>query len=260
MENLYVFLIRNDVWIYILCGLGFVWYLSQYLRARTMLRRAMFGLEREKGQTIRRRAITFVLICIALASLVTYVNLEVAPMLPPEILKPPTPTPNIFATPLSSPTPVEALATATLAIAPTVTLPSIDNNTPPTVSGAEIGDQPTSVGPTTTPTPDFALASCTPDINISAPPNNAVASESLTFFGSATADDFRAYDIEALGPQTEGTWESLLDGGLPTPTTNGILATVDISGWEPGIYLFRLFVVEGNGAESGQCVIQISVE
>ncbi len=40
------------------------------------------------------------------SSIVFFVNSRIAPTLPPELLKPPTPTPNIFSTPLSSPTPL----------------------------------------------------------------------------------------------------------------------------------------------------------
>jgi hypothetical protein len=96
MNQVYVFLIRNDVWIYILAGIGLFWYFSQLIRARRSLRQAVFGLERERGQQQQRRALTFSLLLMGIIILVSYVNIAVAPTLPPELLKPPTPTPDIF--------------------------------------------------------------------------------------------------------------------------------------------------------------------
>ena len=94
MDRIYVFIIRNDVWIYILSILGLVWYLSELWRARGLLRGAMFGLERERGQRLQSRALILVILCTSIIALVTYVNLQVAPTLPAELLKPPTPMPN----------------------------------------------------------------------------------------------------------------------------------------------------------------------
>ena len=103
MDRIYVFLIRNDIGIYILSAIGLVWYLTEYWRSRRILRSAIFGLEKEKGSRIRQRAVTLVIFFLGIIALVTYVNLSIAPNLPLELLKPPTPTPNIFATPLSPP-------------------------------------------------------------------------------------------------------------------------------------------------------------
>ena len=102
MDRLYVFLIRNDIWIYILSAIGLIWYLTEYWRSRRILRSAIFGLEKEKGGRIRQRALSLVVLFLGIIAIVTYVNLSIAPTLPVELLKPPTPTPNIFSTPLSN--------------------------------------------------------------------------------------------------------------------------------------------------------------
>ncbi|MEW5988980.1 MAG: hypothetical protein AB1791_20335, partial [Chloroflexota bacterium] len=73
MENLYVFLIRNDIWIYILCGLGLIWYFGEWWRAQRMLRSAMFGLERETGQHLRNNALLFLTLFALVAGAVYYV-------------------------------------------------------------------------------------------------------------------------------------------------------------------------------------------
>ncbi|MCA9998520.1 MAG: hypothetical protein KDE56_22310, partial [Anaerolineales bacterium] len=60
MDAFYVFIIHNDVWIYILCALGLFWYGSELVRALGILRRAMFGLERETGTRLRNNALFFI--------------------------------------------------------------------------------------------------------------------------------------------------------------------------------------------------------
>jgi hypothetical protein len=263
MERIYIFLIRNDVWIYILCTLALVWYLSEYLRSRRILRQAIFGLERERGERIRRRSLTVIILALAVVGLVTYVNLEVSPTLPAELLKPPTPTPDIFSAPLSSPTPLGGAPgnTATPVIAPTVTLRSS-----PTVDATAIIEQET-LEPDETrvteqpqpPTPPFVLGGCATNTNISAPPDGAEAGGRITFFGTANAEDFSEYLLEASGPQTEGRWVSLMSSGGTSPVFDGILGTVDLGGWSSGSYAVRLTVVDNAGEIAGQCTIQISI-
>ena len=106
MNDIYLFFIRNDIWIYIVCAFGLFWYLTQFFQARGMLQRAMFNLEKEQGRAIRNTATISILAFTAVIALVYYINTQIAPTLPADLLKPPTPTPNIFATRLSSPTPL----------------------------------------------------------------------------------------------------------------------------------------------------------
>ena len=101
MERLYVFLILNDVWIYILSTLGLFWFINEYIRSRRILRRAMFGLERETGTRIRSKAIAFIVTFSLIIGAVYFVNSRIRPTLSEELFKPPTPTPDIFSTPLS---------------------------------------------------------------------------------------------------------------------------------------------------------------
>lgn len=261
MERIYIFLIRNDVWIYILCVLALIWYVTEYWRSRQILRRAMFGLEKERGERLRRRSLTVIVLALAVAGFVSYVNLEISPSLPTELLKPPTPTPDIFLTPLSSPTPLggETGATATPVIAPTVTLRNSPTaNSLVATEPATLATEQTSVVEPT-PTPLVILGGCDTNTNISAPPDGAQASGRITFFGTANAADFSEYLLEALGPQTDGRWVSLLSSGGTSPVFDGILGTVDLGGWSPGFYAIRLTVLDNAGEVAGQCVIQISI-
>lgn len=255
MEKIYVFLIRNDIWIYILCGLGLIWYLSELWRSRRLLRGAMFGLEKERGQRLQRRSLFFIFIFVAVIAMVTYVNRNVAPTLPPEILKPPTPTPNIFATPLSSPTPIGGpQRTPTIVIAPTVTLPShLDPS-----SGGESEIQETAE--TTEITPTIAIADCSALVNISSPASGIPVSGEVTFFGTVELDDLGFYELEANGPQTGGAWLSIQGEAGVDPISDGVLGTANLSNWLPGVYAIRLNVFNNDEALIGQCAIEIVLQ
>jgi len=263
MENLYVFLIRNDVWIYILCGLGLLWYIGEFVRARGILKRAMFGLEKERGKRMLSRSLTLIVIFTIVIAGVTYVNVSVAPTLPPDLLKPPTPTPNIFATPLSSPTPAGGQPTPTLVLAPTVTLPGpgpvvtpsgeLDPESLTATAINTIAPATVTVEPTNTP------LACSPNVNISAPPNGATISGSATFFGTANADSFGYYTFEYNGPLTDGVWTPM-DGIVgDTPIFDNIITSIDVATWPVGEYGFRLSVFDAADDVLGQCVVQLSV-
>ncbi len=266
MESIYVFLIRNDVWIYILCGLGFIWYFAQLVRSRSMLRRSMFGLEIERGRRIMRRSLALVFLFIVVAGAVTYVNVSVAPTLPPELLKPPTPTPNVFATPLSSPTPVGGAATPTIALAPTVTLapsgPLEPAGTPPPAETATDQSLNGEAEATETPTPESSPIAnrCPPGVTISSPPSGAAVSAAVTFFGDASADAFAYYALEVNGPQTNGAWTAIPLADARQQVFNNILASVDVSTWLAGAHSFRLSVYDVDETLVGQCEVQLSVE
>ncbi len=264
MERVYVFILRNDFLIYILCFLGIFWYGSQFLQARRTLERAMFGLERERGTQKRNTAVFFLLLFAGIAGLVFYVNTSIAPTLPADLLKPPTPTPNIFATPLSSPTP---LGTAeirppepTPVLVPTITLASQPGGPvgPPTGSEtatAELPQSPTPSGPTPTPFID-----CTVDLNISEPANGSVVSGLINFTGTASTPNFGYYTLEANGPETAGSWASLLGRDMQQSVRESFLGNVNLSEWANGPYLLRLTAVDANGNVTGQCVIQVTLE
>lgn len=260
MERIYVFLIRNDVWIYILCGLGLLWYLVELIRSRRALRRAVFGLEKERGRRIFSRSLLLVFLFTAAIATVTYVNLSVAPTLPPELLKPPTPTPNIFVTPLSSPTPAGGEATPTLLIAPTVTLPA----PPPPPSETqdpefESGELVPEVSTTATSQPTRPPTTCGPNVNIGAPPEGAVLSGDTTFFGTATNEDFGYFTFDVNGPQTNGAWSPLPVDDATRPVFDNIITSIDVSTWTPGEHRFRLSVFDSADNPAGQCEIQLSV-
>ena len=256
MESFYVFIIRNDVWIYILCAFGLFWYFAELWRARQLLRRAVFGLERETGKRMRNNAAGFILILAIIVGGVYYVNANIAPTLPPELLRPPTPTPDIFATPLSSPTPLFTAVppTPTGALAPTVTLPSqLQQLVTPEITTAE----PTETAvPEATPTP---FLGCRINLNIIEPGEGSVVNGVIAFTGTANTDNFGYYVLEANGPQTQGQWANLLGRTIDQPVINSFLGNANLGDWESGPYLIRLTAVDGSGATTGSCVIQVTL-
>lgn len=259
MEKIYVFLIRNDVWIYILCGLGLLWYLSELWRSRRMLRGAMFGLEKERGQRLQRRSLFFIFLLSAVVALVTYVNTNIAPTLPPEILRPPTPTPNIFATPLSSPTPIGGASqrTPTIVVAPTVTLPSPPGSEPDSSNeGSEIQGTAEAIEST----PNVAVVGCSAPVNITSPASGVPVSGEVTFFGSVEMVNMASYELEANGPQTGGTWLSIQREAGVGPISDGVLGIANLSTWLPGVYAIRLNVFDQENTLIGQCAIEIVLQ
>ena len=255
MDQIYVFIIKNDVWIYGLTIVGLIWYLRELWQARSQLRGAMFGLERERGQRLQSRALVLIVICSSIIAIVTYVNLQVAPTLPAELLKPPTPTPDIFSTPLSSPTPQNPAGLApTPQLAPTATLPE--------QSGAIItpDDSPTADDtniPESTSTPAVIISDCPSNAQITSPPSGALTSGALTIFGTADSDDFGSYLIDALGPQTGQTWLPILSDEGQSVVLDGILASTNISNWLPGNYFVRLRIFNSAEEQVDECTIEI---
>lgn len=258
MNRFYVFIVHNDIWIYIVASLALFWYVSELFRARRILRQAMFGLEREKGTRIRNNAILFIILLGSIIAFVYYVNNSVAPNLPPELFREPTPTPNIFQTPLARPTPLATLTPSpTPPLAPTVTLPG--NLAAPATAVPAASQIPEITNtPAASPTPSF---NCTVQLNISDPNNGAVVRDTVSFFGTAApVEGFAAYTLEANGPETNGAWVDLLGRKIEEPVTDGFLGNANLANWEPGPYLIRLGLLNNEDYGFAYCVIQITLD
>lgn len=262
MDRLYLFFIRNDVWIYIVSGFGLVWYLIEFIRAQRVLRRAMFNIERETATRTRNNALSFVLFFAAVIGLVFYVNARVAPTLPEELLAPPTPTPNVFSTPLAPPTPLgssqeTAVDAGNPALAPTVTLPPELGGAP--APEAEIIE----TTPEAVDTPEAlptAFTGCLDQLKISEPLEGSVVFSQAVFRGTADTGESHLYIIELNGPQTAGDWAPLTVSPVAQPVIEGDLGTADLSQWADGPYLVRLRATDRLGSEIGQCVSQFTLD
>lgn len=261
MDRIYLFLIRNDVWIYIVSILFLFWYISEFIRAVRTLRQAMFNLEKETATAARNHALGFIIFFGIVIGLVYYVNRNIAPNLPVETFTQATPTPDIFATPLTPPTPLSTSAVAGEGIfapvlAPTVTLPfqpGLDTSTIITDSITP-GEEGTPEAP---PTP---FEACIPELTITEPLNGSVVFQRASFRGTANTGELHQYVIELNGPQTAGSWAAITQQPSPQPIINGDLAQADLSQWQVGPYQVRLRALDAGGVEIGQCVIQMTLD
>ena len=87
MDQFYVFILHNDVWIYIVSAMGLFWYLIEFFRAQQRLRVAIFNLERETNTHTRNTALIIILILSGIIGGVYYVNSQIAPTLPASLLR-----------------------------------------------------------------------------------------------------------------------------------------------------------------------------
>ncbi|MCA9916488.1 MAG: hypothetical protein KC445_00980 [Anaerolineales bacterium] len=258
MDQFYFFILRNDIPIYIVSVLGLFWYISQLIRAQRQLRVAIFSLERETNSQLRNTSIVVILILSGIIGGVYYVNSEIAPTLPARVL--PTSTPDIFRTPLSSPTPLlTRQPTSTPPLVPTITLASNPGEPAPNPAEEATPDEAaTAVGtPLPPPTPSVG---CTVQLNIIEPRNGSVVAGTITFNGTADFDDFGYYTLEANGPQTSGQWASLLGRNIEQPVQDGFLGSVNLSQWQSGPYLIRLSAADQAQNIIAQCVIQVTLQ
>lgn len=264
MSQLYVAIILWDIPIYFICGVGLLFALVQLGRARRILRTAMFGLEREQGQALRNRSLSFIGLFGLVLGAVLYVNLQIAPSLPAELLRPPTPTPDLFATPFSSPTPLgEQVNNATrpsdpLQFAPTATL-GANVAVPVVVAGtAEATATPSLItggGDGFIP----AGGGCTPAVSISQPRPGTAIFGTVEFYGTATDPDFAQYLVEIRGEATSNAWVNVFGSDTVIPVSNGLLGAINLSSLTNGDYEARLSVLDSTGTTTGQCVITIAI-
>jgi LysM repeat protein len=91
------------------------------------------------------------------------------------------------------------------------------------------------------------------------PADGANIDGQVSFAGTATADQFLFFKLEAYGPETNGLWASLLGGVVRTPVVGGVLGTADLGMWSPGSYSIRLTVVDTTYNEVSRCYLSLNV-
>jgi hypothetical protein len=259
MDRIYLFLIRNDVWIYIVSAFGLFWYLAELWRANRSLRTAVFGLEKERGTRMRNNALIFVALFTTIIAIVYFVNSRIAPTLPPELLRPPTPTPDIFSTRLSSPTPLQSAGSTREVVTPAFAATATLSGANPAASNESQAGEETPTVTATAYIPPTPFVDCTADLMISEPRNGAAISGELFLSGTADTENFQYYILETNGPQTNGQWASLLGRQIDQPVREGFLGTSNLTMWEPGPYLIRLTTFDIADNITGQCVIQVTL-
>ncbi|MCP4420535.1 MAG: hypothetical protein GY805_28340 [Chloroflexi bacterium] len=261
MDQVYVFILHNDVWIYIVSTLGLFWYINELIRAQRQLNVAIFNLERETNSQIRNTALVMIAIFLGIVGVVYYVNSQVAPTLSPALFQSATSTPDIFRTPVSSPTPLlTRQPTPTPPLMPTITLAGNPGEAAPNPANVEATPEETTTAVGTPLPPPTPSVGCTIALNIREPRNGSIVSGTILFNGTADFEEFSYYILEANGPQTNGQWASLLGRNITQAVDDGFLGSVNLSQWESGPYLIRLSAAYQSESIISQCVIQVTLQ
>jgi len=226
MEEALSFFRAFEVWIYIILGLGGLFFIRKFILAWQELRVATFGLEQENAQArLNQSASMFVFILIIAVMefvLVTYI----APSMP-------------GANPLPT-------ATLDLLTTPTTTL---QTDATPTFAGDA-----TLVPTTTEQTGDIV---CIPgQIMISFPQNGEIISGVIEVMGTADVPNFGFYKLEMKRPD-EDLWATITAGNEVTVESK--LGDWDTRRLTPGVYDLGLVVVDNEAKASLPCVVQLSV-
>jgi hypothetical protein len=221
------------IWIYSVCGLIVLLSLRAVFLAVRDRREALFTLEREAATNRAYRAVTIIMIAIAVAGLVTFMDVSVEPMVREAHEREETPTMLLNLTPTFTPAPATPTHPSTrtptrLAMTPTAALTPTVPPPPPTSP------------PSPPPSCPNALA-C-----ITHPGEGARLQGVVEVRGTANIEGFHFYKVEYGIGQVPTNWNAI--GALQyTPVEDGTLLTFDTAALADGPYVLRLTVVDNTG-------------
>jgi hypothetical protein len=226
MEEALSFFRAYEVWIYLILGLGGLFFVRKFIYAWKELQGAAFGLERESAQA-RLNQSAFALVLLLTMAVAEFVLVSfVAPSIP-------------GASPLLTPT-LDLLATAT------TTLPAQDS--------AVAQGEPLVTAPVTTETPESA---CIPgEIEITSPLPGQEINGIFTVEGSASIENFGFYKFEMMPPGSS-EWLTVQAGNIPVQS--GRLVDWDTRRLTPGDYQLRLVLVDNQAQSLPPCEIHVRV-
>lgn len=170
---------------------------------------------------------------------------------------------------LISPTPAAGILTRTpmpMTFAPTPTPPALTATPPPQASPElptpTVPPPPAAPTPTATAAPAPAPPDCPdPGAQLSAPVAGQLLSGAVQVEGTADIPGFDFYKFEINGLFTGGEWRTIGEVWR-TPVRGGVLGVWDASPIvqaAPGLYFFRLVVVDRTGNSPPPCVIQVRI-
>jgi len=252
---------KYALWIYVLCGLGMLYYLRTALAARNEGTQAMFSLERETAAKRVYRSsgmiLVLLLIVVGVYGLSNYVEL-----------------PPINAGAGGTPTP-ETDSSSTATVAPTRADsgpgPDATSSDQPAASQPQPNQEPTAtrrprVTPAAppvlaqdTPTPQAIPANCPhPNVQLLQPGQNQVIGAGTEVQGTAVKESFDRYEFKFQSrdiPGDEWHWvETFRD-----PVENGGLGFWPTAHLPDGNYRFMLIVIDKSG-NSQECVVPVTIQ
>lgn len=231
-----------DTWLYVILGFIALFFVRLMWLARRDRSRSIFTLERENATVRMTRAFTGFVIVLALMMGVYYLSL-ITPEIVPPLPDTPTPTPIVALPPTPTPPPLLPTPTPTSTPTPTVA---------PTV---EI------IPDTPTPTPNVSVGQApncpNPGVRITQPGDGADVDGVVQISGAATIDNFDYYKFEFRVPSTnEWVFINLYNASV----AEGVLGSWNSDTVPPGVYEFRLVVVDQTGNFPNPCVIRLNVQ
>jgi hypothetical protein len=252
---------KYSLWIYILCGIGMIYYLQAAFSARNAGVQAMFSLEREQAAKRVYRAagmiLVLLLIVVGVYALSNYADL------------PPIETG-------ASETATRAPAPATLTAEALTTAPTGTTTVPQTQTSESAGTptaeptptrKPIRTGapivvptlPQETPTPQVVPANCPhANVRVTQPGQNQVINAGIEVRGTAFKEAFDRYEFKFQSRDLLGDewhWVETFD----TPIQNGSLGVWHTSHLPPGRYRFLLIVIDKSG-NSQECTVPVVIQ
>lgn len=226
MEEALSFFRAFEIWIYLLLGLGGLYYIRKFFLAWQELRGANFGLEREGAQGRLNYAASALVLILTMAIIEFVLVSFIVPAMP-EAIPFPTPTLDLLAT-------------------PTITLPA---GTP---QEGEL--EPTNPSGVIDLSPD---SGCVPgQIEITIPENGAVVNGLVAIMGTADIPTFDFYKLEIKRPD-ETVWLTIQAGN--NAVQDDKLGDWDTSRLSPGEYQLGLVVVNDAAQASQPCTVLLQV-
>jgi hypothetical protein len=222
MDELLRFLQKYEIWIYIVLGVGSLFYIQRMLVSWNEWRNTLFGLERESAQRKLSAALT-ILILMALIIVSEFAIVSfVVPGIPQNSVMP--------------------TATLDILAVPTPTFPLINSTATP--SGVQATVAPLSVG-------------CTPNvIEWAAPKPGETVSAAIELKGTINVPNLGFYKYE-YAPAGSDTWTTIAAGNIPL--INGYIGTWNTTPLVPGDYQLRLVVADNQNNLFPACVVQIRI-
>jgi hypothetical protein len=226
MEEAISFFRAFELWIYLLLGLGGLYYLRRFILAWQELQGASFGLERDSAQSRLNQSASALVLLLTMAVVEFVLVSFIAPALP-GLAPLPTPTLNLLAT-----------ATITLPAA----IPQPDGTlvaTPLLIPELQSG------------------SGCIPgQIELTMPKAGEEVSGVVPVVGTANIPNFGFYKFEIKRP-SETVWLTIQAGN--TPVQGGKLGDWDTTRLSPGEYQLGLVVIDNQAQASEPCVTQVRV-
>lgn len=226
MEEALSFFRAFEAWIYLLLGVGALYYIRKFILSWGELRVAAFGLEHDSAQSRLNQSASMLVLLLTLTVIEFVLVTFVAPSVPGASPLP-TPTLNPLATPTTT---LQPQLTQTGEIEATATLFAVN----PT---AETG--------------------CIPgQIMISSPQEGQIVSGVVEVTGTADIPNFGFYKLELKRP-SETIWATIQAGNVVTVESK--LGDWDTRRLTPGEYELGLVVVDNEAHTSEPCVVKVSV-